>query len=515
MGGRDRSRRLRRGRHARGEARARAAGPRRRHAMTPRITLLEPPLLERILAEAMTLLATQGARVQDESARALLAGAGASVDAAATRIPEALLRAALASVPRRFHLYDRAGKPAVEYGGGRAHFDPGSSCVSVLDPATLEHRKARAADLVRLVQVTERLEAYEAQSTALVCDDVPTAIADVYRLFLVLWYSAKPVVTGAFTGASTRLMVELLEAECGGAEALRARPRAVFDVCPVPPLLWSEFACESLKILARAGVPAEIVSVPLAGATAPVTLAGALVQHTAECLAGLAIHQLAAPGAPLVWGGAPAIFDMRTGTAPMGAIETAMLDCAAAQVGRHLGLPTHGYLCGSDAKSVDAQAGLETGMAALLGVLGGINMISGAGMLDTLACHSVEKLVLDAEAILAAQRLGRGIEPRGDSLALAMFARTGLAGDFLKLTETRDLFRKEQVLPSAVIDRGALGAWRQSGRPDAFARARSRVDALLAQYRRPPLEAAREGAMLALMRRLAAEAGLAGLPGVD
>lgn len=483
--------------------------------MTPRIALLEPPLLERIIVEAGTLLATLGARVRDPTARTLFAAGGASVDGEVVRLPQTVVRSALASAPHRFQLYDRAGNAAVDYGGERAHFDPGSSCVSVLDPATLEHRKARADDLVRLVQVTEQLDVYAAQSTAVVCDDVPAPIADIYRLFLVLWYSAKPVVTGAFTGASTRRMIALLEAASGGAAALRAQPRAIFDVCPVPPLLWSEFACESLMILARAGVPAQIVSVPLAGATAPVTLAGALVQHTAECLAGLALHQLAAPGAPVVWGGAPAIFDMRTGTAPMGAIETAMLNCAAAQVGRHLGLPTHGYLCGSDAKSVDAQAGLETGMAALLGVLGGINMISGAGMLDCLACHSVEKLVLDAEAIAAAQRLGRGIEPRGASLALDMFARTGLAGDFLKLKDTRDLFRQEQHLPSAVIDRGALGPWREAARPDAFARARARVDTLLAQYRRPPLEGSREQDMLALMRGLAHDAGLAGLPGID
>jgi trimethylamine--corrinoid protein Co-methyltransferase len=482
--------------------------------MRPGLTLLDPPLLERVIAEAFTLLAQTGTRVADAGARELLAAGGAAITDAVARIPAAVIRGALASAPRRFHLHDRAGVPTVEYGGDRTHFDPGSSCINVLDPSTFEHRKARAADLVRLVQVTESLPAYEAQSTAVVCDDVPTAIADVYRLFLVLWYSNKPVVTGAFTGQSTRVMIELLAAESGGMEALRARPRATFDVCPVPPLLWSEFACESLIILARSGVPAQIVSVPLAGATAPVTLAGTLVQHTAECLAGLVIHQLAAPGSPVVWGGAPAIFDMRTGIAPMGAIETAMLDCGAAQVGKSLGLPTHGYLCGSEAKSVDAQAGLESGMAALAGVLAGINMISGAGMLDCLACHSAEKLVLDAEVIAAAQRLGRGIEPRGDSLALGMFARTGLAGEFLKLKETRDLFRQEQHLPSAVIDRGTLGAWQDAGKPDAFARARARVEALLAQYRRPVLDAEREQAMLALMHREAARVDLDSLPGI-
>ena len=483
--------------------------------MKPSLALLDQPLLERILTEAIALLAQTGARVQDPEARELLARGGATISDGVARIPEALIRAALASAPRHFTLHDRSGAPTVEYGGDRAHFDPGSSCVNVLDPATLEHRKARAADLVQLVQVVERLPAYDAQSTAVVCDDVPAGIGDLYRLFLVLWYSAKPVVTGAFSGQSTRLMIELLATESGGMEALRARPRAVFDVCPVPPLLWSEFACESLIILARAGVPAEIVSVPLAGATAPVTLAGALVQHAAECLAGLGIHQLAAPGAPVVWGGAPAIFDMRTGNAPMGAIETTMLDCAAAQIGKFLGLPTHGYLCGSEAKSVDAQAGLETGMAAMAGVLAGINMISGAGMLNFLACHSAAKLVLDAEAIAAARRLGRGIEPRGDSLALDMFARAGLSGDFLKLKDTRDLFRQEQHLPSPVIDRGPLDVWQDAGRPDAFARARARVQELLAQYRRPALQQEREQAMLALMRREARRVGLASLPGIQ
>ncbi len=126
---------------------------------------------------------------------------------------------------------------------------------------------------------------------------------------------------------------------------------------PSPPLNWSEFASQNLVDLARAGVPAEIVSMPLAGATAPVTLAGSVVQHAAECISGIVIHQLAQPGAPIVWGGAPAIFDMRTGRTPMGAIETAMLDLGCAEVGKYLGLPTHAYLVAGDGRMIDAQVG--------------------------------------------------------------------------------------------------------------------------------------------------------------
>src|SRR5213082_1002219 len=201
--------------------------------------------------------------------------------------------------------------------------------------------------------------------------------------------------------------------------------------------------------LARAGVPAEIVSMPLAGATAPVTLAGSVVQHAAECISGIVIHQLAQPGSPIVWGGAPAIFDMRTGKTPMGAIETAMLDLACSQVGKYLGLPTHAYLVAGDGRVIDAQVEMESGMSALLGALAGINMISGAGMLDFLACHSIEKLVIDADAIASAQRLIGGVRARTGSLALEAFAQAGDSGSFLQSKQTRALFREEQHFPSA------------------------------------------------------------------
>ena len=272
--------------------------------MRPKLQLLDRELLERIIAEAFALLMQTGIRVQAPVAKDLLAAGGAGVDGDVARIPEALIRRALATVPRTFTLYARDGAAAVEYGGDATHFDPGSSCVHVLDPETLEHRASRAADLVRLVQVAEMLPAYAAQSTAVVCADVPSEIGDIYRLFLVLWYSDKPVITGAFSGSTTQRMIDLLAADAGSLDALRAKPRAIFDVCPSAPLHWTDFAGENLVQLARAGVPAEIISVPLAGATAPVTLAGAVVQHAAEVLTGIAIHQLAAPGAPVVWGGA-------------------------------------------------------------------------------------------------------------------------------------------------------------------------------------------------------------------
>lgn len=479
--------------------------------MRPRLELLDAQLLGRVLDEAFKLLMDPGVRVA-AVAGDLLRGADVRVEADIAHIPEALARNALAHAPREFWLHTREGRPAVHYGGDDVCFDPGSSCLNILDARSQQPRPATAADLVRLVQVAEMLPQYGAQSTAMVASDVPQEIGDFYRLFLVLWHSSKPVVTGAFSAGGLKPMLELLAADSGGAEALRSAPRAVFDVCPSPPLNWSEFAAENLVELARAGVPAEIVSMPLAGATAPVTLAGAVVQHAAECISGITIHQLANPGAPIVWGAAPAIFDMRTGTTPMGAIETAMLDLACAQVGKSLGLPTHAYLVASDGRVVDAQAGMESGISAVLGALAGINMISGAGMLDFLACHSIEKLVIDAEAIASAQRLVEGIQARGESLAVAMFAQAGLAGDFLKLKETRALFRQEQHFPSTVIERGGP---QSRGRSDTFERAKLRADELVASYRRPSIRPEVERELRQIAERELAACGRADLIGVQ
>jgi len=481
--------------------------------MRPRIELLTPELIGRILCEAFELLMSPGVRVGSAPVVELLRSAGVEVNDGVARVPEPLVRNCLASAPRDFYLYNRQGERAVHYGGDDVHFDPGSCCVQMLDPDTLEARPSETRDLVRIVQVTEMLPQFAAQSTAVVCSDsgAPSAIGDLYRLLIVLQHSHKPVVTGSFSAAGLQGMIDLLAADSGSRDNLRKKPRAVFDVCPSPPLNWSEFGSHNLLDLARAGVPAQIVSMPLAGGTAPVTLAGSVTQHAAETLAGITLHQLAGPGSPVVWGGAPAIFDMRSGGAPMGAVETAMLNMACAEVGKHLGLPTHGYLVATDSKFVDAQAGAESARSAMLGALTGINMISGAGMLESLACHSVEKLVIDAESIASAYRLLRGVEMHRETLATAMFAQTGLSGEFLKLKETRALFRQEQHLPSPVIDRSARGSEPPS---DAFTRARARVDELVSMYQKPSLSEDVLRKFQSIVDREADKAGVASaLPG--
>jgi trimethylamine--corrinoid protein Co-methyltransferase len=484
-------------------------------ALQPRLELLTNDLIARILDEAFQLMQKPGIKVQSIAAQDLLINAGAPADGDVVTIPEKIVRKALDTVPAEFHLYDRGGTARVHYGGNSVHFDPGSSGVHILDPDTLEHKTSFTPDLVKVVKVAEMLPQYAAQSTAIVCNEVPKAIGDLYRLFIVLLFSQKPIVTGSFSLDTLGCMIDMLAIFSGSRQLLAEKPQAVFDVCPSPPLIWSEFGAGNLIELARERVPAELISMPLAGAAAPVTLLGSVVQHAAESLSGIAIHQLANPGAPIVWGGAPAIFDMRHGTTPMGAVETAMIDAAYAQVGKSLNLPTHAYLGASDAKIVDAQAGMESGMTALIGALAGINMISGAGMLDFLACQSPEKLVVDAEGIAMVQRLIAGIEVRTETLATALFEGINFKGDFLKQKLTRELFSREQNLPSAVIDRESNRGWQAAGSLDTFARAKIRVTELIDAYHQPDYPPEIELKLRTMVETLAHKAGMEDLPRLE
>ena len=469
--------------------------------MRPRFQILSHALLAQILDEAFQLLVDPGVRVHNAEALTLLGDAGAEIDRAQqiAHIPEALARRSLDSAPREFTLYNLDGRPAVIYGGDHVQFDPGSAAISILDSRTQDQRPPVTADLIRLVQLVETLPHLDAQSTALVCSDVVEEIGDLYRLYLALHFMRKPIITGAFRKDTWWTMREMLVAAAGGERELAEKPLAVFDVCPSPPLLWSDLTCQNMIDCAHAGIPSELVSMPLAGATAPVTLAAAVVQHTAECLSGITICQLAKTGAPIVWGGSPSVFDMRQGTTPMGDVGTWIIDCAYVQVGKTLGLPTHAYLGMSDSKIVDAQAGLESAGGAILAALAGVNMVSGAGMLDFESCQSFEKLVVDAEIIGMARRLIRGIEVRDDPIALDLIRGLGHRADYLALPHTAKWFQREFYIPSEIIDRGSLDAWEKKGAPSTLDRARARVDVLVSKYEPAPVP----GELRTELRRIA------------
>jgi trimethylamine--corrinoid protein Co-methyltransferase len=453
----------------------------------PKLEMLTGPFIDQILSEALDVLEKTGVRVENDEAIQLLADAGCECKGPTVMIKETLVEESLKTVPPSIKMYDRSGDLTMNLKGDTVHFDPGSGALTILDPVTMEERDPVTKDLVRFAILTDALSNIAAQSTEMISTDVPKAMQDRYRLYIGLQFCKKPVVTGTFAMESFEIMKDMLVAVRGSEEALKEKPLAIFDCCPSPPLKWSNLTCQNLIDASKAGIPAELISMPLTGATAPVTLAGAVVQLTAENLSGIVIHQLANPGSPIIFGGSPAAFDMRKGTTPMGAMETMMINAAYVQVGKHLGLPTHAYLGLSDAKIVDGQAGLETGMGALSAALSGANAISGVGMLDFESCQSLEKLVLDNEICGMALRMVRGIEARGDRLAADLYGDIYDGQHFLASKETLRWFREEMDQPGPAIDRDTYDVWKSQGKKSAWDRARGEVERILNSHTVEPL----------------------------
>ena len=456
------------------------------------LSLLNKSEVETIHGASLEVLEKAGVMVKNEAALELLKAAGCNIEENIVRMPQNLVEESLEKAPPSFGLHSREGDAQHTVGGDNVIYNPGSAAIYFIDRETNEMRRARAKDFKELVRLTDALEHIHAQSTAMVPADVPEGISDLYRLYVILLNSTKPIVTGAFTKEGLIDMKRMLEAVVGGPEELAVAPRAIFDCCPSSPLMWSDVTCQNLLDCAEHGIPAEIIPAPQMGATSPVSIAGTLVEANAEFLSGVVISQLAKPGSPIIYGGSPSAFDMRYCTARLGAVEAVMAACASAQIGKHYGVPTHGYLGLSDSKAVDAQSSFESGMGILLAAMSGVNIVSGPGMQASENCQSLEKLVIDNELCGTAYRLIEGITVDETALATDVIAKVGPGGHFLAERHTRENLRKERFMPSDVLDRLSPDAWVKAGARDATDRAKETVDRLLKEHVPDPLPAAAE-----------------------
>jgi trimethylamine--corrinoid protein Co-methyltransferase len=474
----------------------------------PRLTLLSEPVIKEIIDEAMGLLETTGITVEDAETLDLLSEMGATVDREKhnARFKRDMTQRAVDSAPKTLELYGMNGEKRFGFGDGQIHFNPGSAALFILDLEKQAMRKPSIEDAARFSKLAHSLENIEAASTGVIPSDVPEEVSDSIRLFISCLMTDKPVVTGTFSQAGFRVMRDLLLARTGR-DSLREMPVAIFDVCPTSPLRWSGIGCHDLRECAQNAIPAELISMPLAGALAPMSLVASVVQHAVETLSGIVIHQAWTPGSPIIWGGSPAVFDMRHSTSPMGAVETLLIDLADTEVGKHLGLPTQAYLGMSDSKLLDAQAGMESAMTMLAASAGSVDFVSGPGMLNFESCQSLEKLVLDNEICGMARRFKQGLAGEGDTLGTDAILEGLAEGNYLTTDETLRLYRRECCYPGKVIDRRSLMDERSVDPASFVERAKAEVASRLKAYQRPDINRERLRDMFEVMGEALDRAG--------
>jgi len=471
---------------------------------TRRLEVLSSEEIERIHEASMDLLTSVGVRVDYVTARELLGEAGADVDddLACVRISEDLVQWALDQAPERFVLYGSAPDFQMDIGGGEVHFAGLGTPTDILDTETGERRPSTMEDVVRHIKLIDGCENIHNSQMDVWPNDVPMTTIHAEAIWAWAHHSRKPFGMGCYGYVPTLDMMRMMALAVGGKEELRQRPR-FFAICSVgSPLQMLKMQAEGLLICADYGQPLAMSPEAIAGATAPVTLAGLLAQQNANILAHITLAQVFRPGTPVLYGTVSTVANMRLGTVALGAVETGLITAGAAQLARFYGLPCRSVGGTTESKLLDIQAGFERGATLLQAVLSGVDFITCGGTLDSSMLESEPLLILDDEFCGAALRVARGIGVDEETLALDVIREIGFSGHYLDHEHTARHFRAEHFIPS-LLPREPYNTWAAVGAPSAVEYARERVRHILAAHEPRELDRLVEQDLEAYRRRVA------------
>jgi trimethylamine--corrinoid protein Co-methyltransferase len=452
---------------------------------------LSPADLDAIHAAALSVLENTGMTFEEglEETLDLLSTAGAKVDAGKARItfPRELITAQVAKAPSRVVLYGRHSAHDLDLFEDKVHLGTGGAAIKILDLESGEARPSTLADIHALGRLVDQLEHIHFFLRPCIPTDIPESAYDINMFYACLRATAKHVMSGVNDEAGLLEVLEMASLLAGGREALRAKPfLSVITSFAISPLKLCTQSTRIMQACNREGVPVALSAAPMSGSTAPMTMAGTLVQVHAEQLAGITICQLTRSGAPLLYGGIPGMANMNTMGYTGGGVECGMMNAAVHQLAAHIQVPNYNSAGLSDAKLPDAQAGWEKAMTILLGAMGGSNyMHHSAGMLESMLTVAPEQYVIDDEIIGMACKVLRGITVDEAHLALEVIDQVGPGGNFMVAPHTLTHMRSEYFQGNGVTDRKNREKWAQEGAADARERARGIARRLMEGTARP------------------------------
>ncbi|MBZ4658529.1 MAG: mttB3 [Desulfacinum sp.] len=307
------------------------------------LNILTEDELREIHHATLEVLHRTGVIVEDERAMERFADAGARVDPASkrVRIPPHLVEDALRSAPSKVILAGRDPKHDLVLEGTRVHFTNFSEGVKINDLYTGENRTPVKKDLVETARVIDYLDEVDFCEKALGAHDVNQDVVPLHNAEAYLTNTTKHCAFGPGNGRLLNRILEMAGAIVGGVKKLWERPIVSFTTCPVSPLTLIRECCEIIMESARNGVTCNILSMAMAGGTAPVSLAGALVTHNAEILSGITLSQLTRRGAPVIYGSSTTAMDLKRALATVGTPECALINAAVVRLARYYNLPSY------------------------------------------------------------------------------------------------------------------------------------------------------------------------------
>lgn len=435
---------------------------------------------------AFEVLAKVGCQVLHDGARLVLKAAGAVVKEDVVRLPRHIVEACLATTPKGFTIYDRQGQRAMEVEGRKSYYGTSTASPNTRDIYTHDYRPTSVADIALGARVADGLPNIDWVMPMGSAQDVHPQAADVHEFEAVVTNTTKPIVFIGYTPRGVELVFEMAAAVAGGMDRLRERPFLMLYPEPISPFVFPADVVDRIFVAADLSMPQIPGPTAQPGATSPVTLAGSIVQALAEGLMTLTLVQLRQPGAPCTLSTNFGIFDMSTTQLCMAAPETSLALAAHAEVAQSFGLPTWGLAGATDAKRLDAQAGIESAFHVLAQGLGGLNLIHDVGYMDMGMACSAEMLVMGDEVVAMARRFIDGIRINPETLARDVIAEIGPGGHYLQTDHTYDHFRTELWRPS-LLTRQPRDAWELAGGQDMAQRVQEKTQMLAADHYATPL----------------------------
>lgn len=453
------------------------------------ISLFSPGELQAIHNASLAILRDVGVVIHHEDVLDRLAQAGAMVDRGSkiARFGEDMVTQAIEGAGKQYVLHGRSPERMARFGYGDFNLMSSPGQFGWFDHHSTTRRNPLLADARAAARLGDALPNVTIVGPMAVPADVPSPIRDVVLTAELVKNTGKPTRVWPVSRRSSHYVLEIYAAIAGGKEALCQRPMAEMFLEPISPLQLPKVGLDVLLEFIDYGQPVSLGPMVQASGTGPATLAGTLAQENAEILAGVVVTQMLAPGTPMMYGGIPHIMDPRTSICSFGSPEQGLMAVAMTEIGHYYGFPIYINVNLTDAKTLDAQAGMEKMGSLVLGILAGADLFGHAGIVGTDHGGSLTWLVADDEALSFAKRIARGFEIDDEMLALSVIAETGPTGNYLAHAHTVRHFRKELWIPNRAWTRETHEEWAADGRRMED-RIVERADHLLATHEPEPID---------------------------
>lgn len=451
----------------------------------PGLRFLTEDQKEELHNAALEILVKTGVEIFNKEAQQLLKSAGAIVENNLVRIPEVMVIKALATVPSRVVMANRDGDRVMFLEGKRSYFGTGSCTPFTIDVKTGERRRATKNDVGNMAKLSDSLENIDfVMSMGLVqCDD--PGVGYIHEFDAMVRNTKKPIIVSAQDGENVQKIIEMARLIMGGKDELRKKPLLAVYSEATSPLRHADDALSKLLVCGKNWVPIIHTIGMMGGATAPVTLEGALAQGNAELLSALVIHQLKQSGAPFLYGGTITPIDMRTMAHPYGAPEFHVLSSALTEMSEYYRMPVFSTGGCSDAKRFDEQAAAEATYSLLLAALSGGNLVHDIGYLDSGLTSSLDQIVFSNEIIALIKHILNGITFNDEQLALDVIDNVGPGGNFLIEEHTLNHFRS--IYSPELFTRKTYREWEDEGSQSLGDKIKEKVGSIINNYNPAPI----------------------------